>query len=62
MADKEKLPYLCPQHPDAKIRHEWDESHYVLNGLPAGRGVKSNQCWTCSVCGRVLSPPVKARK
>ena len=37
-----KLPWRCSEHPNAQIRHSWDEKHYVLNSYPAGAGIKSN--------------------
>ena len=45
------LPSLCKKHPNAKIRHEWDQTYFVMNGYPSGRGIKSNHCYFCSICG-----------
>jgi len=50
----DKLPSICPKHPDAPIRHLWDQTHYILNGYPAGLGIKSNHRYECSVCGLEL--------
>jgi hypothetical protein len=50
-----ELPWLCPDHPAAQIRHEWDQSHYVMNGYPAGEGVKSDHQYFCAECGRKLA-------
>jgi hypothetical protein len=44
------LPSICKKHPDAKIRHEWDQTHYVMNGYPSGLGTKSNSHYFCSEC------------
>lgn len=49
------LPYICPEHPMAQIRHEWDQTHYVMNGYPAGTGISSNHRYYCATCGRELS-------
>ena len=34
MSETKQLPWVCPDHPDAQIRHEWDrtQSSHVLNG------------------------------
>lgn len=52
---KRILPYICEQHPDAEIKHSWDETHTVLNSYPAGLGFKSNHKYECSICGKELS-------
>jgi hypothetical protein len=49
------LPWTCPQHPKARIRHTWDETHCVLNGYEAGEGIKSKHCYECAECGQELS-------
>lgn len=49
------LPWTCPDHPQAEIRHLWDQTHYVLNGYPAGQGIKSNHRYECAVCNRELA-------
>jgi len=51
------LPSICADHPKAQVRHEWDQKHYVLNGYPAGTGIKGNHQYFCSVCGRELCSP-----
>lgn len=54
--DKPKsLPWICPKHPKAQVRHTWDESHYILNGYPAGVGIKSAHRYECAECGTELS-------
>ena len=50
------LPWRCDEHPDAPIRHLWDESHYVMNGYPAGTGIVSNHRYECAICGKELAP------
>ena len=49
------LPYVCPEHPQAQIRHSWDQTHCVLNGYPAGTGWKSKHKYECTECGRELA-------
>ena len=56
-----KKPYICPDHPNAQIRHSWDETHYVLNGYPAGLGTKNHHRYECVECGRELAPPKESR-
>ena len=50
------LPWVCPEHPNAQIRHSWDQTHYVMNGYPVGTGIRSNQRYECAECGRELQP------
>jgi len=57
---KATLPWVCPDHPDAQVRCSWDETHYVMNGYPAGTGIKSNFKYECAVCGRELAPDKEA--
>lgn len=52
---RNQLPFICPDHPNSKIRKEWDETHYVFNGYPAGLGVESNVQFFCDTCGRELA-------
>ena len=57
------LPFICPDHPMAKIKHEFDESHYIMNGFTAGTGIRSNHKYYCNECGRELSDkPVDRRE
>lgn len=53
---KPALPWTCPQHPAAQIRHSWDQKHYVMNGYPAGSGFSSNHKYECAECGLELAP------
>ena len=48
-------PYICPDHPDAQIRHSWDQKHCVFNGYPAGTGWQTNHTFECANCGRELA-------
>lgn len=50
-----ELPYICPEHPDAQIKHTWDQTHYVMNGYPAGEGISSKHQYWCAKCGRELA-------
>jgi hypothetical protein len=49
------LPWRCPDHPDAMIRHSWDQTQYMVNGHPASVPLKSNQRYECAECGRQLA-------
>ena len=55
-------PYICPNHPKAQIRHEWDQTHYILNGYPAGQGIRGNHQYFCSICGLELCSEEEYRK
>lgn len=57
MSSTDTLPYTCSDHPKAQIRHEWDRSHYVMNGHPAGTGIEGNHHYYCNECGLELAPP-----
>jgi hypothetical protein len=56
-----KLPWICEEHPDAQIKHSYDETHTVLNGYPAGMGWTSKHKYECSICGKELAPPEQDR-
>ncbi len=51
------LPWVCPKHPNAQIRHSWDEKHHVLNGEPEGRGMRFNHRYECAECMTQLAAP-----
>lgn len=53
-----KLPYVCPDHPDAQIRHEWlrTEGSITMNG--ERRVIERHDhdhIYKCAVCGRELA-------
>jgi hypothetical protein len=52
---KDKLPYICPEHPNANILHTWEEVHSFIGGYPAGSGYTKNHKYECQECGRQLS-------
>ena len=45
------LPSFCEKHPDAKIRHEWNRTQYIMNQLPAGRAQDHGHQYFCAECG-----------
>jgi len=51
----EELPWTCPKHPMAQVRHTWDEKQYVMNGYPAGQPLKLNHKYECADCGLELA-------
>jgi hypothetical protein len=51
------LPSICEIHPDAKIRHDWVESYYVLNNFPSGTADKTANHYYCAECGCELCSP-----
>ena len=57
-----KLPWRCPEHPDAKILESWDEVRYVYSdGYPRGGG-RENYQYECNVCGQKLRAPLGGSK
>ena len=44
----------CAEHPDAPVRHSWNRTQYVMNGLPSGSAVDSDHLYQCSECGQRL--------
>lgn len=56
-SDGSALPSHCEKHPTAMVRHSWNESHYILNGMPSGEGIKSEHAYVCAECGRPLAEP-----
>ena len=54
------LPYICPEHPRAQVRHTWDRTQFVYgDGYPRGSGIDSNHQYECAICRRALAPPKK---
>lgn len=52
---KDKLPYICPDHPEAKIRKEWLSTMYIFNGYPRGEPSKHDFHYYCNECDRELA-------
>jgi hypothetical protein len=51
-----ELPYVCPEHPGAKIRHEWNQTQYTRReGWPMGEPIKSDHHYFCNICNRELA-------
>ena len=50
-----ELPYICPEHPNAKVRHEWNHITYVWNGMPRGTGFDEGHQYFCVECNRELA-------
>ena len=56
MSDKQQLlSWTCPDHPNAKVLHTWDQVHSALNGYPAGIGFPKNHRFECNECGQELA-------
>ncbi|MEK9722362.1 MAG: hypothetical protein VW405_02605 [Rhodospirillaceae bacterium] len=53
------LPWACPNHPYAQIRHTWLADHYVLNQVEVSPGAFQTRehRYECAVCGRELAKP-----
>ena len=50
-----QLPWTCPKHPQAQIRHSWNETQYVMNGYPAGQPIRGGHRYECAECGIELA-------
>ena len=57
MPDTASLPYLCPAHPEAQIRHEWDRTRMVIHLTGVTRQYDHGHQYFCATCGRELAPP-----
>ena len=57
-----KLPWKCPQHPNAQILHSWDVTHTAgwSDGYPRGGNI-SNHKYECSECGLELAATEEKR-
>lgn len=52
-----RLPWRCPKHPNAKIKHSWDRTQFVYNdGYPRG-GFDDNHKYECGDCRTELRNP-----
>ena len=56
------LPWLCPEHPAAQVRHLWDRTRSEVNWGPNWprhliSEVDHSHRYECAVCGRELAPP-----
>lgn len=52
------LPSICPDHPEAQIRHVWDNTKYVFSdGYPRGTGTNHNHRYFCNECKTELCSP-----
>ena len=45
----------CPEHPDARIWHMWDEEQCFVKGCPVGDRTIHDHRYVCAVCGRRLA-------
>lgn len=62
MAIETQLPWVCPEHPEAQIRHSWDRTRTEVNWGPyrprhTVSETESNHRYECAECGRELAPP-----
>lgn len=54
-----KLPWQCPDHPDATIKMEYEVTKYCWGGVPRGIGARRNYRFYCNECGRELAKDKK---
>jgi len=52
-----KFPYLCPDHPAAQIRREWDRTRCYarLTGAQWEYDEPNSEQFFCATCGRELA-------
>ncbi|MCG3134238.1 MAG: hypothetical protein HMLKMBBP_01530 [Planctomycetes bacterium] len=55
---KKELPYICPDHPSAQIRHEWNRTRATaqLTGASWEYDEPGSHQYFCNECGRELAP------
>lgn len=61
MTSNKTLPYVCPIHPGAQIRHTWDRTRSEANWGPYQPRVEistvdNNHRYECAECGTELAP------
>lgn len=54
------LPYLCPEHPTAQVRHSWDRTRTEVNWGPHRPRIllsktDRNHKYECAKCNRELA-------
>ena len=55
--DKES-PRVCPEHPNAPIRHEWLRKYFdYVDGYTYDNGLDFDHHYYCNECDRELAPP-----
>lgn len=52
-------PWVCPEHPDAQVRHEWDRTRTDVRLTGASWESDTNHRYLCAVCSRELAAPPK---
>ncbi len=56
MTSTKQLPWVCPDHPAAQIRHEWDRTRTTVRMTGAGWDLDHKHQFFCAECGRELAP------
>ena len=53
------LPWICKEHPEAQIRHEWDRTRtrFHLTGAEIAHDEPDSHRYYCNECGKELAPP-----
>ena len=49
-----ELPYICPDHPEAQIRHEWDRTRTTVQLTGASWEIDKGHQYFCHKCNREL--------
>ena len=48
-------PWLCPKHPEAKIKHEWTRVRNTVRITGASWDTDMEHVYSCAVCGERLA-------
>ena len=56
MGEQKALPYVCPQHPEALVRHEWNRTRSTVRLTGASWESDSDHRYYCHECGVELAP------
>lgn len=51
------LPWRCPEHPDAQVRHEWNRTRETVRLTGAHWEYDHGHQYFCAACGRELAAP-----
>lgn len=54
------LPYICPEHPEAQIRHEWNRTRTTIRLTGAVNEYDHGHQFFCNACGRELAAEAPA--
>ena len=59
ITDEQALPYICPDHPAAQVRHEWNRTRTHIHLTGAVNENDWGHQYFCNKCGRELAAEEK---